>query len=84
MSRPGWHQQPGRPFLLAEEVASLLGCSLRTVHELTRTRAIPHRRPPGTRRLLFVQEELQAWMDGAPLETKELPRKGRVVRPARG
>lgn len=69
------------PYLLVEDVAERLHCSVRTVHELTRTLAIPHRRPPGTRRCLFLAGELQAWEDGAALEVVEQPRGGRVVRP---
>ena len=71
------------PFLTAEEVAIRLRCSLRTVHELTRTRRIPHRKLPGSRRCLFRIEELQAWEAGADLDVRELPRGGRVVRPVR-
>ena len=68
------------PYLLVEDVAARLRCSRRTVHELTRTNAIPHRRLPGGRRCLFREDELDAWEDGAPLEVVELAR-GRVVRP---
>ena len=32
------------PFLIAEEVAARLRCSLRRIHELTRAKAIPHRK----------------------------------------
>lgn len=69
------------PFLLVEDVAEMLGCSPRTVHERTRLREIPHRKPAGVRRVLFLEDELRAWLDGAPLEVEELPRGGRVVRP---
>ncbi len=69
------------PYLLVEDVAARLRCSRRTVHELTRTNAIPHRRLPGGRRCLFREDELDAWEDGAPLEVVELARGGRVVRP---
>ena len=68
------------PYLLVEGVAELLGCSIRTVHERARLGEIPHRRPPGARRLLFLEPELRAWLDGAGLERVELPRGGRVVR----
>jgi excisionase family DNA binding protein len=70
-------------YLLVEEVARLLRCSTRSVHELTRAREIPHRRLPGTRRCLFTAADLAAWMDGAQLEVVELPKDGRVVRPRR-
>lgn len=70
------------PFLLVEQVAELLGCSQRTVHELARTGRIPHRRLPGLRRLLFAKDELVAWVEngGGELEVVETPRGGRVVR----
>ena len=69
------------PYLLVEEVASRLRCSRRTVHELTRTNAIPHRRLPGSRRCLFRIEELEAWENGCAIEVIELPRGGKVVTP---
>lgn len=69
------------PYLLTEDVAGRLHVSTRTVQELTRTSAIPHRKLPGTRRCLFLESELAAWENGASLEVSELPRGGRVVRP---
>lgn len=69
------------PYLLVEDVAARLRCSRRTIHELTRTNAIPHRRLPGGRRCLFLPAELEAWEAGARLEVLERPRGGRVVRP---
>lgn len=69
------------PYLLVEDVAERLRCSTRSVHELTRTSAIPHRRLPGGRRCLFLEDELAAWEGGAPLEVVELARGGRVVKP---
>jgi excisionase family DNA binding protein len=71
---------PGR-FLTVEDIAKLLHCSSRTIHELTRTCRIPHRRIGGTRRCLFILEEVDAWMDGADLYVSQSPRGGRVVRP---
>jgi excisionase family DNA binding protein len=71
----------GSPYLLVEDVAERLHCSTRTVHELTRTNSIPHRRLPGSRRCLFRVDELEAWENGAPLEVTALPRGGRVVAP---
>lgn len=68
-------------FLVAEDVALRLRCSLRTVHELTRLGEIPHRRLAGRRRCLFREDELRAWEDGAPLEIVELANGGRIVRP---
>lgn len=72
---------PRSPYLLVEDVAARLRCSRRTVHELTRTGAIPHRRLPGSRRCLFLEAELVSWADGAELEVLELAGGGRVVRP---
>jgi hypothetical protein len=69
------------PFLTVEDVAERHLCSLRSIHELTRTLAVPHFKRPGTRRCLFRQDWLEAWEAGAELEVVELPRGGRVVRP---
>ena len=66
-------------YLTTEQTAELLHRSTRSIHELTRTAAIPHRR--FGRRCLFMPEEIQAWLDGAPLEVTSLPSGGRVVRP---
>ena len=71
---------PGR-FLTVPDIAQLLHCSLRTIHELTRTSRIPHRRIEGTRRCLFVPDEVDAWLDGAELYVTETARGGRIVRP---
>lgn len=70
------------PYLLVEDVAERLHCTTRSVHELTRLHEIPHRKVPGSRRCLFLLEELEAWEAGARLEVVELARGGRVVRPA--
>lgn len=69
------------PYLLVEDVAKRLHCSRRTVHELTRTSSIPHRRLPGTRRCLFRPDELEAWENGSPLQVTKLPHGGRLVTP---
>jgi len=74
-------QPRGGGYLLVEDVAARLRCTKRTVHELTRTAAIPHRRLPGSRRCLFRADELEAWENGAPLVVTALPRGGRVVSP---
>ena len=69
------------PFLITSEVAARLRCSVRTVHELTRLKLIPHRRLPGSRRCLFRIDELEAWEDGAQLETVDPGAAAQVVRP---
>jgi excisionase family DNA binding protein len=68
------------PFMTSSEVAAHLRCSLRTVHELTRQGAIPHRKMPGSRRCLFLREEIDRWVDGGELEVRGLPLGGRRVR----
>lgn len=68
-------------YLTVEQVAELLGKSIRSVHELTRTGKIPHRVLPHGRRCLFEPEWLQAWADGADLERVDLHGNGRIVRP---
>jgi hypothetical protein len=68
-------------YLVAEQVAERQACSVRKVHELTRQDLIPHRVLPHGRRLLFEEEHLRAWEDGAELERVELPAGGRIVRP---
>ena len=70
------------PYLTTDDIARRLRCSRRSVHELTRTAAIPHRRPPGARRCLFLETEITAWLDGASLDVLDLPRGGRVVKPS--
>jgi excisionase family DNA binding protein len=66
-----------RQYLTVEEVAELLRSTPRSVHGLTQQNRIPCRRLPGVRRLLFVEEELEAWINGAELEVVD---DGRVVR----
>lgn len=79
--REAYASRPTTPFLFVQDVMVRLDCSERTVHELTRTLAIPHRKLPGAKRLLFLLSELEAWEDGAELEVIQRARGGRVVRP---
>lgn len=58
-------------YLTVAEAADLTRRSVRSVHELTRSNRIPFRRPAGTLRCLFVEDERRAWLDGAPLEVIE-------------
>lgn len=67
--------------LVAQETADLLRCSIRTVHELTRKRTIPHVRTPGGGKCLYPSRWVEAWLAGAELETRELDDNGRVVSP---
>jgi excisionase family DNA binding protein len=67
-------------YLTTEEAAGVLRCSLRTVQQLVADGAIPYRKIAGMRRVLIPPEELDQALAGAPLETVDLPRGGRVVR----
>jgi Helix-turn-helix domain len=69
------------PYLDVSDVAERLRCSTRSIHELTRLNRIPHRKLPGGRRCLFLENELRAWEDGADVEVVLRPNGGRIVRP---
>jgi excisionase family DNA binding protein len=68
-------------YLTATEAADYLRMTVRSLHEHTRTRRVPCRRLAGHRRLLFTRTELDAYLNGAPLESVELPDGGWIVRP---
>lgn len=70
-----------RQYLVASEAAEILRCSPRAVNDHARAGRLPHRKLPGTRRLLFVEEELLEYINGAQVETIELEDGGRIVRP---
>ena len=70
--------------LLVEDVMSKFGVGRRTVHGWTSARTIPCRRIAGTRRIFFIEEELDEWIDAGGslrLEITEQPNGGLVVRP---
>lgn len=69
------------PFLVVEDVADRYQVRPKTVREWARCGAIPHFRAPGTRRLQFRLDWLEAWERGAELELMALDRGGRIVRP---
>jgi hypothetical protein len=69
-------------YLVIEEAADLLRMSVRAVHERTRTKSIPMRKMAATRKLLFVRDELVAFMDGAELEVTEKSDGSIIVKPA--
>jgi excisionase family DNA binding protein len=77
-------EQPRSPYLTLEEAAAYVRVAERTAREFTRLGLIPHRRPPRTRRCLFIAAELDAWLDGAPLEIRDVEGGGRVVSIVRG
>lgn len=69
------------PYLTLEEAAERLHMAPRTMRERTRLAQIPHRKLPGQRRCLFLPHELDAYLDGAELEVRELAGGGRIVKP---
>jgi hypothetical protein len=75
----------GRTFLsLAQVVERYAGVwSSSTLYKWTRSGQIPHRKLPGRNELLFSVADLEAWEDGAELETVKRPKGGRICRPAR-
>lgn len=68
-------------FLGVNDVAARYRVSPNTIHKLTRNGEIPHTRRPGFRALLFREDHLDAWDNGAPLELVPLDGGGRLVRP---
>lgn len=68
-------------YLTCDEAAEHVRLSSRQLKAKAMLRQVPHRRLPGSRKLLFSEAELAAWLDGAPLETVELGGYGRIVRP---
>jgi excisionase family DNA binding protein len=67
--------------LLVEDVAALLGCSRDFVYRMTAADRIPYRKIGGVRRVLFIEDEIDAWVDGCDLEVVRTANGGRVVRP---
>lgn len=68
-------------YLGVQEVADLLGMAAKTVQAKAGRNAIPHRKVAGCRRLMFIEHEIDAWVEGAELECIPLARGGRIVRP---
>jgi excisionase family DNA binding protein len=66
-------------YLTLAEAARLLDLSTYTVRTRASAGEIPHRKLPGSFRILFLEHELAAWVDGAPIETVPTD-EGRVVR----
>jgi hypothetical protein len=73
-----------KKWLDAKAAAEHLNFSPRQLHERTAARAIPLRQPANTRKMLFLREELDAYVNGAELETVETPNGGLIVRPVAG
>ncbi len=70
-----------RRYLDVAAVAERYGCSEWTVYDRARRNLLPHRKHPGSNRLLFLESECDAFDDGAPLAVQRLARGGKVVRP---
>jgi hypothetical protein len=68
-------------YLVIEEAAELLRMSVRAVHERTRTRSIPMRKLSAARKILFLESELHAYMDGCELTVDARPDGSVIVRP---
>jgi hypothetical protein len=68
-------------YVTVEQAADIVGIGVRRLRERAALGQVPHRRISGTRRLLFLPDELAAWADGAELETIRTAGGGRVVRP---
>ena len=69
------------PWTDVQGAATYTGHSTRTIQEWIAQRQIPHRRLPGVKRTLFRYDELDAWLNSAPLKTIETPGGTRIVRP---
>jgi hypothetical protein len=76
-----------RQYLSLADVAERYGgaYSAWTIREKARRGEIPHLRHPGAKAILFVEEWLDLWDEGAELEHRVLRRRGlapgRIVRP---
>jgi excisionase family DNA binding protein len=71
------------PLLTVEQVAERLHLSAWTVRDKARRRELPHRKAPGSRRLMFPIRDLEAFEDGADLEYRRWGKDGRIVAPRR-
>jgi excisionase family DNA binding protein len=68
--------------LTVEQVAERLHLSVWTVRDKARRRQLPHRKPPGTRRLIFPLTDIEAYEDGcADFEFRRWGSDGRIVAP---
>ena len=57
-------------FLTVPQVADLLHCSPKTVFTMTRDGRLPARRLPGSRRYLYVRQEILDLLDGHRTDTE--------------
>ena len=71
-------------YLTVRDVAARYQLSPWTLYERTRLGLIPHRKHPGSNRLLFTEAELDAWDEHAgALETITLPPPVKGLSPGR-
>jgi hypothetical protein len=69
-------------YLTAEQAAELLNCTVRSLHGRTAVDRLPYRKLGGMRRLLFLEDELRAYVEtGCELEVVETADGGKIVRP---
>jgi hypothetical protein len=69
-----------KSWLTVDEAAEYLRISPWVLRARARRLEVPCRRPRGTRRYVFAVRELEAYLDGAPLEVVDA-NGGCVVRP---
>ncbi len=69
--------------LTVEQAAARWHLSHWTVRDKARRGEVPHRKPPGSRRLMFPLADIEAFEDGAELEYRKWGRDGRIVAPKR-
>ena len=68
--------------LTVEQVAERLNLSPWTVRDKARRRQLPHRKPPGARRLMFPVVDIEAYEDGcADFTFRKWGKDGRIVAP---
>jgi excisionase family DNA binding protein len=66
-------------YLTVKRAAERLHLSRWTIRDKARRKELPHRKPPGTRRLLFSIADLEAFEDGGELEYRKWGKDGRIV-----
>jgi excisionase family DNA binding protein len=68
---------------LIEDVARELGIAESTLRRWCQRGRFPHRKMPGTRRILIVRADVEAFLSsGGELEVRQLADGGRIVVPA--
>lgn len=72
-----------KPYLRTRDVAELCGVKEQTVREWTMTYRVPHRKLPKVRAVIYLEDEIRAWVDDPtiPLDVKRGVDGSRVVKP---